>query len=95
VVAQFPQQDGAFVVGQRPDIRAAHGRSCDRHARTDVELHTKCQPVTALPEIDHAVTIATADGDGATGLAHYFFTVGLGQMPNAEIGERSIPERHG
>jgi len=41
------------------------------------------------------VTVAPADGDRAAGRAHDFLAVGLGQMPNAEIGQRGIPQRHG
>ena len=93
--AQFAQQGGALVVRQRPDIGASHRRGRDRNPRADVELNAERQPVAALAEIDHAVTVAAADRDRAAGLrASTSSRKGFGQMPNAEIGERGIAERH-
>src|SRR4029078_8086104 len=95
MLAQFAQQAGAILLRQRPDIGAAHRGGRDWYSRTDVELDAERQPVTALAEIDHAVTVAPAHRHRAAGLAHHLFAIGFGQMPNAEIGQRGIPQGHG
>src|ERR1035437_578101 len=75
VLAQFAQQGGTLVARQRPDIGPAHCRGCDRDARTDVQLNAQRETVAALPEVNHAETIAAADCDRAAGLAHDLLAV--------------------
>src|SRR5216684_8174540 len=95
VLAKFAQQRCALIIWQCPDVGPSHRRRCDRNSRTDVELSAQSQTVTALAEVNHAETVAAADRDRAAGFAHDFLAVGLGQMPNPEIGKGGIPERHG
>src|SRR6185437_6604936 len=95
VLAQLAQQGGTLLVRQGPDIRPSHRGGGDWNPRTDVQLDAQRQPVAALTKVYHAVTVAAADGHRAAGRAHDFLAIGLGQMPNAEIGQRGIAERHG
>src|SRR6266702_2489897 len=76
----------SLIFAQRPEIGAAHRAGCNRHARADVKLNADRLAAAALPEIDHAVTVAAADRGRATGRAHHVLAKRFGQMPNAEIG---------
>src|SRR5258708_34833026 len=92
--AELAQQSGAFVGRQRPDIGPAHRCGCNRDARADVKLNAERQPVTALTEIDHAVTVASADRDRAAGLAHDLLAERLREVTTAPIQPGRNSGRH-
>src|SRR5271169_929809 len=93
VLAQIAQQGGTFLIRQGPDIGPPHCGGHNRNPRTDIQLNAERHAAT-LAEIDHAETVAAADRHRSAGLAHQFFTKGLGQMTNAEICKRRIAKRH-
>src|SRR4051794_5466451 len=70
--AQDTRQFRPIVLLERPEIGAAYRAGCNRHAGADVKLNADRLAAAALPEIDHAVTVAAADGNGSAGRAHHF-----------------------
>src|SRR5436305_701698 len=95
MLAKLALQCAPLILGQSPEIGPAHGRGCNRHSRSDVQLNSYRQLAATLPEINHAEPVARTDRARAAGLAHQFIAKLFGQMPNAEICERGIPQRHG
>src|SRR4051794_28029454 len=72
MLAKSPLQVAALLLGQGPKIGAPHGRRCNRHSRSDVQLNSYRQLTPALAEIDHAEPVARPDRARAAGLSHQF-----------------------
>src|ERR1700755_2103290 len=92
MLAKLALQVAALILGQRPEIRTAHCRRCNRHSRSDVQLHAYRQLAPALADIDHAEPVARTDRARTAGLSHQFVAKLFGQMPNAEICKGGIPQ---
>jgi len=94
VFLDLAHQVRALILRQRPQIGAAHRCRGDRDLGADIEQHADSQLTAALSEVDHAETIARADGDRASGLAHQLIAIRIRHMAYAHVGERGISERH-